>query len=53
MKPHITPYVEEAKYPLPLLEELKSLNIFEHFLNAPYGKAMSHTGIGAVLAEFA
>jgi acyl-CoA oxidase len=51
--PYKTEYVEEAKFPSPLLNKLKELNIFEHFLLPPYGKPISHKGMGVVFAEFA
>lgn len=51
--PTIDPYVEEAKFPEYLLPKLKSLNILEHFLKAPYGKPLSTFAQGMLVAELA
>lgn len=53
MLPHITPFIEEAKFPEPLVKKARELNIYQHMLKPPYGKLMSHKGIGAIIAEFA
>lgn len=50
---NIIPFIEEAKFPGPILDRAKELNIYQHFLKPPYGKLISHKGMGAVVAEFA
>jgi acyl-CoA oxidase len=51
--PHMTPFIEEAKFPESIMNKMKELNIFEHFLKPPYGKPISTSGMGMIMAELA
>jgi hypothetical protein len=46
----MTPFVEEAKFPGPIIDKLKELNLFEHFLKPPYGNQISTKGMGSIMA---
>lgn len=47
----MTPFIEEAKFPEPIINKMKELNIFEYFLKPPYGNQISMCGMGAIMAE--
>ncbi|CAD8062535.1 unnamed protein product [Paramecium primaurelia] len=51
--PKINDYVEAAQFPTEIVNAVKPLKLFHHFLNKPYGHGTSYTKQGIILMEAA
>jgi acyl-CoA oxidase len=49
--PTIDSHVEEAKFPEYLIPKLRTLNLFDYFLQPPYGRGFPMRAIGPIIAE--